>query len=70
MSADALNYGEYEMREYFKSHPYASNQQLQDYWIQQADATLKSTSYGQGAVTKTPPLNPAQTIPLVPYLAC
>jgi len=70
MSADALNFAEYDMRNYFKEHPYASNNDLETYWIQRADARLKTTTFGQGKVTKTPSLNPTATVPIVPYIGC
>jgi hypothetical protein len=50
-AAAAINRGDFEVRQYFKTHPYASTFDLQSTWLSGANEALKATTYGLGTVS-------------------
>lgn len=69
-AANAFNDGEYAMRNYFKTHPYATDYELKQKWIEGADASLEAQTYGAGKVSTQPSMNPVAPIVIQPYASC
>lgn len=70
VSADAINYGEYKMRTYFRDHQNATTAELQGIWISEANNDLKSRTSGSGRVTKFPAINPTTPSVVNQYIGC
>ncbi len=69
-AANAFNYGEAKMNKFFKNNPMATDIQLQQKWIQEAENDLKAHTSGAGRVSIFPSINPQNPAPVNPYSPC
>ncbi|MBN8673130.1 MAG: hypothetical protein J0L56_03285 [Chitinophagales bacterium] len=70
IAADAINLGEYDMRQYYKRNPTATALQLQNYWIDRSHYHMRLETENRGKVGRQGSSNPINTVPSIPYSAC
>jgi hypothetical protein len=70
ISADVFNQAEWEVREYFKTHPNTSASQLASMWLNEMKNEMATLSLGRGRVDIYGSTNHVVPVVPKPYVAC